>query len=184
MLTSVLEDVFRMRIVSVRRTDFDYAFLLNFWEGWVKWLREVVVKNTRSSIVLSQHHYNRVYLFLCIKSTLILHLFVHNYSWNIVQLLFRSLKSMFSSFNWKVVVWFEAWMVTPLSTLFLSLFLFFLLWFEIISPSWSAAEVTPIRISVNRHTKPNTPEDPTHFTDHPHIGLAHIVSNMEHHFAN
>ena len=50
-----------------------------------------------------------------------------------------------------------------------------------ILPGNSAAQVVPVEVTVGGDESKCTPEDPSHFADHPDVGLAHVVCHVEHH---
>jgi hypothetical protein len=76
-------------------------------------------------------------------------------------------------------------MVTPVSSQSFSILSFFIfsLARKPILKSYSSTDEVPIEGSVKRNERAEAPENPTHFTDHPNVGFSHVVSNMEHHFA-
>jgi hypothetical protein len=173
-----------VHVVSVLWTHFDYAFLLYFWERRVEWLWCVIVKDTRLSIVLSESHDQRVNFCWSPNSRLMILLFSHNNTWNIVDSFLGRLLRMLAALDREVVLWLISRMETPVCSLSLCLCALLILSFlrEGIPPGSSATKVVPVCITINRHWQAKTPEDPTHFADHPNVGLAHVISHVEHHF--
>lgn len=175
-----------VNFISVSWPHFDYGFLLHFWECWEELLRVVIVERSWSSVVLSSNHDNGLNFGMGHEANTMFFLFVHSDTWHVMHSLFISLKCILSGFDWVLSVWCEPWMVSPATYWCLSFFslLFLSLSGKRISPCDSAAKIVPVCISVKWNGKPDGPKDPSHLPDHPDISLAHIVGNMEHHFAN
>ena len=160
------------------------TLLFNLRVEGIESLRIIIIKKPRMSIVFSCNmkycsDIFRIHMSLPIFST---HLTLK--SWMVSNPLFISLLFIFLSLQRELVNWLISWMVSPISSLFLCLtFLFiFILIFEPVFPGNSFSKVVPILCSVNWYKGYTSPEDPTHFTDHPHVGLPHVVCNMEHHY--
>ena len=74
-------------------------------------------------------------------------------------------------------------MVTPvtLHRLPVSLLLFLSSTEGRVIPGNSTSEVVPVNITVDGDETEDTPQNPSHFADHPDICLTHVVRDMEHH---
>lgn len=86
----------------------------------------------------------------------------------------------------EVVDWFVSWLITPITFLFcLGVFSLLFLASEVkpFFPSNSSGVVVPIDVSVNCDIRCESPEKPSSFPDHPHVGFTHVVRNViDHNF--
>ena len=95
----LLVDAVFVNVVSVLRTYFDYALLLDFWEGRVEWLWHVIVEDTWLSVVLSYDHDQRVDFCRGHNSSLMVFLFVLDDTRNIVDRFLGRLLCILAGFN-------------------------------------------------------------------------------------
>ena len=143
----------------------------------------IVVESTWSSIVLSGNIEDWLYLLTWKNSLRVESILLGDDSWHITDCFFRSLCGILSSFNGVWQLWRETWMVTPIS--FLAFPICLLISFSSpevrVPPGSSASEVVPVSITIEWDRAECSPENPSHFADHPHICLAHVVCHVEHH---
>ncbi len=87
------------------------------------------------------------------------------------------------AFDGEIVSRFISRLVSPISSLFLGL-CFHVLFTDsaqFFLQDDSASQEIPIEISIQGDKSNCSPEDPTHFSNHPDISLSHIVGHMKYH---
>jgi hypothetical protein len=159
------------------------GFLVDLGESREEGLAGVVVEVAGHSVVLLSDGNNGAHVFRLNEASFVVHGGLGAETGHVAVLFFARLVRVLLSLDGEVVLVNVARSETPVS--FLALSEFDLLRFgatePVLAPGSAAAEVVPVSVTVDGRGKDDTPENPTHFADHPSVGLAHIVHNMEHH---
>ena len=172
-----------MSISASISTDNQICLLVYLRIERVEVLAEIVVKCTWLTIMLHPDRENSSDIFGWHESPFDIHVSSWIQTRMIVHFFFGCLSCIFLYFQGKVVFWFIPLLITPISTGVFSLCLsFFLSTTEkMISPWCSPTQVVPISDSIKWNRNASTPEDPSALSNHPYVGLTHVIRNMEHH---
>ena len=158
------------------------CLLVNLRVVGVEGLRVIIIKCSWLSVVFFHSHYHAANFTVWKNISLLLNSFNQINSWHISVAFFPGLWSIFLCLDTEWVLGLVSWMETPISLFSFSLFPFlFISSLEIILPGYSSAKIIPVEVSVHGNKEEERPENPSHFTDHPDIGLAHIIGDVEHH---
>ena len=165
-------------------SDGDISFLVDLGERRVEGLRIGIVEGARGTIVLTGNHDQRLHIWVLYEAGLLTLGVMGADSGHITDLLLSCLFGLDSRLDREVVLALIAGMETPIGTFLLSLLspVFLSLATHAIFPCNTSAQVVPVDITIDGNESECAPEDPTHFADHPSVGLAHVVCDMEHHF--
>jgi hypothetical protein len=167
-------------------TKSDIGFLLNLRVQRVEGLRHVVVEGSRCPVVLLYDVYHCPdFLGLCDAFALFAGIASHD-SWMILKALLASLLCVLSCFDREVVGRLIARLETPVGSISVSLLFLIILSKPrvVILPGNSAGKEVPIEVTIKRDESAEAPKDPTSLTDHPYVGLTHVVRDVEHHLCN
>ena len=158
------------------------GFLVDLWECRVESLWVVVVECTGLSVMLPQCHDHAAYLIVRHDTLPLIFKILSSKTWHVSIALFSSLLRILPCLDTEWVLCFIPRIETPVTFEIFSCFaLFILSSLEVILPCDPSSEVIPVEVSVCGYEEEEGPEHPSHFAYHPHIGLAHIVRNVEYH---
>ena len=167
---------------SASVSESDVCLLVNVSVMRVESLRIVVVKYSWLSVVLFRGHDDAANFTVGENSSLRLLTFGYFEPWHIFKGLLSGLLSIFLCLDTEWVLCLVSWVETPVCFKWLCLCFLICLWtFEIVLPSYTSTEIVPVEVSIGRNKEEEGPEHPSHLTNHPHVGLAHVVGNVEHH---
>jgi len=164
-------------------TDSHVGFLIDVGERRVERLRCGIVERTWGSVMFTGDHDNRLNLGVSHQAHLLILGLMNANTGHIGVNLFRGLLGLRACLDRERKSSLITGTETPISTVGNSLGLLVLLGLarERILPGDTSAQVIPVEVTVEGDKRPGSPEDPTHFADHPGVGFTHVVSNMEHH---
>ena len=160
------------------------ALLLDFRIERVECLRSPVVKHSWSSVVLTGNSHNGSHFLRINESLAVFSSHLRLETRSISESFFSSLLIVPLSFKREWDRRLIARLVTPVSSIGFSflLLLLFTLAIEPVSKGHTSTQVVPINVSVDWDESNKAPQHPTTLTNHPDIGLAHVVRHVEHHF--
>lgn len=163
----------------------DVGLLIDLWVKRVESLRDVVIEGAWLSVVLQGDRDDGSHI-LRLNSALLLVKGRVNVveTRSVLEVLFSGLAVVLDLLKREVVDGLVSGAVTPVGSEALGLLALLILSLasEPLLPGHSSAVVVPVHVSIDGDEGNSAPEDPTHLPDHPHVGLTHVVSHVEHHY--
>lgn len=151
----------------------------------VEGLRHVIVEGAWVSVMLDCNGDESSHLLRGVSTLLLVQSRVHVVKTrSVLEVFISGLTVVLDLLEGEVVNGFISRAITPVGSdsLCLLALLVLSLASEPLLPGNSSAVVVPVHVSVDGDEGDSAPEDPTHLPDHPHVGLTHVVSHVEHHY--
>lgn len=169
--------------LGARATEGDKGLLLDLGIEGVESLGHVVVKGTWLSVVLTGNRDNSTDLLWLNKSDSSI-IVAGSHNTRVVRnSLLSGLSLILGFLDGKIESGFEARLETPVCTELIGILSLFILSQArvVVLVGSSAAKEIPIEVTVHGYEAAQAPKHPTTLTDHPHVGLTHVICDMEHH---